>query len=345
MTESITDGDWDSYVTTAANGSYMQLSAWSDVKAVNGWSRVRLGGRPGDDVGGQVLVRRVAPLPWSIGYAPRGPVLRAPRTDWVAPFTEMIRARLGGRVAEVAIDPEIEIGGPGDRDGALRAALAAAGWTPRPAVQPDRSRLVDLTVAEEDLWAALRSKWRQYVNGARRAGVTIEDGGDEGLGEFYAIYQETARRAGFIIRSESTYRDVWRAFHADGRARLLIARLPDGAAGAVLLLLRCGDRVVEPYGGMTDAGAATRANYLLKWDAIRSSRQAGARVYDMWGLSHPGIAHFKAGFGGREVRYVGAYRLVLDGLGSRAIDAAQRANTWLARRRHGLADGVPEGPG
>jgi lipid II:glycine glycyltransferase (peptidoglycan interpeptide bridge formation enzyme) len=56
--------------------------------------------------------------------------------------------------------------------------------------------------------------------------------------------------------------------------------------------------VVEPYGGMTAAGGESRANYLLKWEAIRTSREQGATSYDLWGLATGGIAHFKTGFGG-----------------------------------------------
>ena len=37
---------------------------------------------------------------------------------------------------------------------------------------------------------------------------------------------------------------------------------------------------------MTPAGADSRANYLLKWEAIRSSREQGATCYDLWGLAH-----------------------------------------------------------
>ncbi|MEO7665226.1 MAG: peptidoglycan bridge formation glycyltransferase FemA/FemB family protein, partial [Candidatus Limnocylindrales bacterium] len=106
---------------------------------------------------------------------------------------------------------------------------------------------------------------------------------------------------------------------------------------------RCGSRVVEPYGGMTEAGADSRANYLLKWEAIRSSREDGAATYDLWGLAHPGIAHFKAGFGGREIRYIGAWDLVLDGLGRSVYSAGQRASVWVARRRLGL--GAATAPG
>jgi lipid II:glycine glycyltransferase (peptidoglycan interpeptide bridge formation enzyme) len=87
---------------------------------------------------------------------------------------------------------------------------------------------------------------------------------------------------------------------------------------------------------MTQAGADTRANYLLKWEAIRSSRAAGATTYDLWGLATGGIAHFKTGFGGREVRYIGAWDLVLDRLGRSVYGAATNARTRWARFRHGL---------
>jgi len=94
---------------------------------------------------------------------------------------------------------------------------------------------------------------------------------------------------------------------------------------------------------MTAEGADLRANYLLKWEAIRRSREEGAATYDLWGLAHPGIAHFKAGFGGREVRYVGGWDLVLDPLGRGVYEAAQRARVRWARSRAGLAPGAAPG--
>jgi lipid II:glycine glycyltransferase (peptidoglycan interpeptide bridge formation enzyme) len=90
---------------------------------------------------------------------------------------------------------------------------------------------------------------------------------------------------------------------------------------------------------MTQAGAESRANYLLKWEAIRSSREQGATSYDLWGLATGGIAHFKTGFGGREVRYIGAWDLVLDQLGRTVYEGAGRARVWWTRRRHGLDGG------
>jgi peptidoglycan pentaglycine glycine transferase (the first glycine) len=340
VTAAIDSDAWDALVESSDPGSYLQLSGWAAVKAVNGWSSHRL--QASDRVGAQILVRRPRPLPWAFAYAPRGPL----GGDWsaaeIGAFTEAVRSELpraAGRVSHLRIDPEIEIDGPHDRDGALRRALATHGWRTAPPIQPSSTRVIDLTADEEALWGDLRKKWRQYVNKARTAGVVVVDADGDRLPDFYRIYRETAERAGFLIRTQAAYRDVWEAFAPAGRARLLFARSTDGTPLAALFLVRCGTRVVEPYGGMTQAGADTRANYLLKWEAIRTSRDQGATSYDLWGLATGGIAHFKTGFGGREVRYIGAWDLVLDPLGRAVYEAAGSARVWWARRRHGLSGG------
>ena len=44
------DAAWDARVERADPGSYLQLSAWARVKAVNGWRAVRLGHETGPEV-------------------------------------------------------------------------------------------------------------------------------------------------------------------------------------------------------------------------------------------------------------------------------------------------------
>ena len=339
--------EWDRFVEGSDPGSYLQMSAWARVKAINGWSAHRLmaeagGAESGGRIGTQILVRRPRPMPWGFAYAPRGPVAAEWNAETLDALSTALRDRLpatAGRVSHVRIDPEIEADGPLDPDGSLRRDLAAAGWRSAAPIQPNATRIIDLHADEDALWGDLRKKWRQYVNKARTAGVSIVDADGDRLGEFYQIYRETADRAGFLIRSESAYRDVWDAFAPTGNARLLFAQAADGAAQATLFLVRSGPRVVEPYGGMTAGGAESRANYLLKWEAIRSSREAGATSYDLWGLATGGIAHFKTGFGGREVRYIGAWDLVLSQVGRRAYEWAQRGRVRWSRRRGGIRGG------
>ena len=347
---------WDAFVAAGNPGSYLQLAGWSAVKRVNGWTNVRVAGAApagsgraldasgaapdgsGAPVGAQILLRRPRPLPWAFAYAPRGPVTHNWTTDTIGAFTTEVRSlpTTIGRVSHLRIDPEIERDGPLDPDGALRRSFRSAGWRPAAPIQPNATRIIDLAPDEETLWGDLRKKWRQYVNKARTAGITVSDAEGDALPEFYRVYRETADRAGFLIRTEQAYRDIWEAYRPAGNARLLFARRADGEALATLFLVRAGTRVVEPYGGMTADGGESRANYLLKWEAIRTSREQGATSYDLWGLATGGIAHFKTGFGGREVQYIGAWDLVLDPLGRQAYERAQGARVWWTRRRHGL---------
>jgi peptidoglycan pentaglycine glycine transferase (the first glycine) len=323
---------WDAFVCGHPLATYLQRSGWARVKAANGWTSRLVEARTpeGGRIGARVLLRRPRAVPWTFAYAPRGPLA----TSWdevsLDAWGAVLRATLGGRqslVAHVRIDPEIELDGQLDRDGATIGALRRLGWRPAPEVQPSVTRVVDLAAGEEALWSDLRKKWRQYVNRARTLGVTVADvdadADPAAFPTFHRIMTETSRRTGTPIRTEAAYRDVWDAFRPDAGVRLLMARDAAGEAQAVLLLVRAGTRVVEPYGGMTLGGAESRANYLLKWEAIRTSREAGATSYDMWGLVHPGIRQFKEGFGGREVALIGAWDLPLSRVGAAAYRLAE----------------------
>jgi lipid II:glycine glycyltransferase (peptidoglycan interpeptide bridge formation enzyme) len=377
---------WDDFVRRSNPGSYLQTSAWAEVKAPNGWTPLRFIGstlagqsgtvKPGETVivpededvpepededegsevaeefefGVQLLIRKPRIFPWGFAYAPRGPVFGAWNEATLEAFTATLRQAIASgatRISHVRIEPEIELNGTVDQDGEFRHALRRNAWRVGTPIQPPRTRQVDLRADEAALWGDLRKKWRQYVNKARKGEVRVVDATEERLPEFYSIYQETAKRAGFVIRTYESYLGVWRAFARLGMARLLMAEGPDGVGLATLLLLRVGNRVIEPYGGMTEAGAERRANYLLKWEAIRTSREAGAGTYDMWGISHEGIERFKAGFGGREVKYVGAWDLVLDPAGRLAFDSAQVMQDRIGAWRHGIRKvrGRPHAPG
>ena len=375
---------WDDFVGRCNPGSYLQTSAWAEVKALNGWTPLRFIGstlagkaatvKPGETVvvpededvpeaeeegseaaeefefGVQLLIRKPRIFPWGFAYAPRGPVFGAWNEAVLEAFTATLRQAVASSatpISHVRIEPEIELNGPVDVDGEFRHALRRNAWRAGTPIQPPRTRQVDLRADEAALWGELRKKWRQYVNKARKGEVRVVDAPEARLPEFYSIYQETAKRAGFVIRTYESYLGVWRAFARLGMARLLMAEGPDGVGLATLFLLRVGDRVVEPYGGMTEAGAERRANYLLKWEAIRTSREAGAATYDMWGISHEGIEHFKAGFGGREIKYIGAWDLVLDPAGRLAFDGAQVMQDRIGAWRHGIRKvrGRPHAPG
>ena len=327
---------WDRFVADAASGSYLQTTAWARVKAANGWSARRVVAGPAHrPIGAQVLIRRLAPLPWGLAYAPRGPVVAEWSSGALADFTAELRAELRGdpmRPAVVRIEPPLEAGARTVDGHPIEAVLRSLGWWRASPVQPPTTRIIDLRRPESDVWADMRGKWRQYVGHARRAGVTVVPGADDDLARFHQLLRETARRTGMRTRSEASLRVLWGAIAVREDGRLLFAVDPAGQTLAGLLLVRCGDRFVELYGGMSADGGPMRANYLLKWEAIRQARDEGGASYDLWGVVNPGIAHFKAGFGGRLVEYAGAFELPLARFGAPLVQFAIAMRARIRRR-------------
>jgi lipid II:glycine glycyltransferase (peptidoglycan interpeptide bridge formation enzyme) len=314
----VTDRDaWNTFVELAPYRSFPQLWEWGELRETSGWRPIRLavGERDGEPLAGaQVLIRSVPFVGWRLGYVPRGPV---GQLDDPAVRGALVGALVGlGRsegIATLKVDPEATAGDP------FGAALLGPPWRPAARVQPSRTRLIELAADEETLLSQMAKKHRQYVHKAEREGITvtqlsptaIPDETATALADFYRIYADTAARAGFAARVQDYYERVWSLFAPAGHARLFFA-VRDGNRVATLFHFTCGDRAAEAYGGMTDAGAESRANYLLKWEAIRAFRaEGGFASYDLWGIATGGIAHFKEGFGGRQVNYVGARDLPL----------------------------------
>jgi hypothetical protein len=153
--------------------------------------------------------------------------------------------------------------------------------------------------------------------------------------DFYRIHAEMTARTHVIPRAESTFRRMWSVLAPRGMARMFIAESESGAAVAGLFLTLCGPRAVDLYGGTTAEGNATRANYLLKWEAIERCIAAGIKEYDLWGLARAGIAQFKSAWGGQELGYVGAWDVVVSSAGRQAIKAGLSARLGYVRLRYG----------
>jgi lipid II:glycine glycyltransferase (peptidoglycan interpeptide bridge formation enzyme) len=308
---------WNAFVESAPYRSFPQLWEWGELREPFGWHplRIAVGEDPSNAprAAAQVLLRRVPALGWRLAYVPRGPVGEldepAVRDALFAALRSLSRTE---DVATVKLDPEATAESP------FGGALLAAPWRAAAKVQPPRTRVIDLGASEDELRAALKRKHRQYVNKAERDGIAVErlDGSSDAdtaraaLDDFYRIYAHTAERAGFVARARHYYDRVWELFAPTGHARLAFATR-DGERLATIFHFTCGDRAAEAFGGMTDEGAESRANYLVKWASIIGFKKEGFAVYDLWGLATGGIAQFKEGFGGRQVDYVGARDLPL----------------------------------
>jgi len=253
-----------------------------------------------DDGGVAQVLLKSLPLGLSVAYAPRGPLV-AP--EHLAEAIAAVRDALAReRCASLLCDPEAP------EDPALRASLGRAGVRQSPVfVQPRRTLLMDLSKSDEELFAAMRKKTRQYIHKAERAAVVTEETRD--LGRFLKVLGAVAQRDRFATHSREYFERLLDAF--GDRALLMLARVGEEDAGA-LLLVRMADRAWELYGGWSGAHAEARPFYLLKWRAMLRMRQLGVRRYDMCGLAEgaddplAGVENFKLGYGGEVVTWIGA---------------------------------------
>ena len=146
--------------------------------------------------------------------------------------------------------------------------------------------------------------------------------GADGADALYAAMTSIAGRTGVKSRSSAAFAHIVGAFA--GEAEILVAESPSGGTLGALLVITTPTTTTELFGGATDVGNELRAPYALKVAAIERAVARGSATYDMWGISTPGIAHFKAGWGGSPVVYPGAFDLDLDPLRGPLVRLALR---------------------
>jgi lipid II:glycine glycyltransferase (peptidoglycan interpeptide bridge formation enzyme) len=330
------DDVWDAFVESSETVFPLQMSPWARAKAPYGWKSARVVADGGSGpIGGQVLIRSLGPGPFSMGYVPRGPVATTFDGASLEAFTVALREfAKSKRLTHATADPGLE----GTDHHPL---FESAGWRPSDAVQLQSTQVIDLSKSEEELWSDVYKSSRRYTNGARKKGCYVSEGGDAELPTFYDILVETAERSGFIPRALDAYADVFHAFEEQGKASILIGYLPDGTPVSSKMILRSGGRASQLYGGLTDEGGKARSGHFFEWEAIIRSKAAGASIFDMWGRSTKGIAHFKQGFGGRVVEYGGTWDLVVNASVHTLYQRGRRTWVGLARRRRGLDANSP----
>ena len=327
---------WDSVAAHGPGGHVMQSSAWAAIRERQGWTAEFL--RP---AGGHALVLW-RPLPGGLrfGYCPRGPVASSDQLrDALRSLAAHAKATRGALVLKV--DPERtaeECSGP----------FRDAGFTRGPDIQPVVATLVlSLVKTEDELLAGMDKDTRWSIRQPEKRGVTIYQGTtDEDLDAFYDLYAVTGRRAGFITRTASYYRTVWRTLIEARLATLWLAGHDDRpVAGS--MVWHCGDRELYMYGATNDAGRKVYAAYGLLWRAMSDGRRRGAATFDFGGIpldpsdtADPmhGPYLFKKGFGGVVTRWAGAHDSVPRPLAYRAFRIAEPLYTralQLAKRRGG----------
>ncbi|MBD0839419.1 lipid II:glycine glycyltransferase FemX [Streptomyces sp. TRM68416] len=362
--EPITAAEHLAFVRTQRSVSFLQTPAWGRVKTEwrsesLGWfDGRRLVGA------GLVLYRPVPRLDrFTLAYLPEGPVIDWSSGDldaWLGPLAARLKARgafairLGppvctdlwsaAQVKEGMADPGIrrltELPSQwADPVGArVTGRLRKTGWLPQSPADgfgvghPQFKYEIPLAGrTEEDLLRGMNQLWRRNIRRAAEEGVEVTVGED--LRAFHDLYVHTAERDGFTPRPLRYFETMFAALSAEDpeRIRLYLAR-HRGDLVAAAILVRVGAHAWYCYGASSSEKREVRGSNACQWAMIRDSLAAGCDVYDLRGITptldaddpHVGLIRFKAGTGGRAVRYVGEWDLPLRPMVYRAFDLYMR---------------------
>jgi peptidoglycan pentaglycine glycine transferase (the first glycine) len=293
---------WDDYILEAG-GHPLQLWGWGQVKAGHGWKADRFFLIDDEDhdtiiAAAQVLTRRL-PFPLkAFSYIPRGPV--GERQD---ELLDLIATNVKREYKSVALSVEPE----------TIEFQAPAGWQKgKNSVLPAATIALDLKKPESELLAMMAKKTRQYIRKSAAEATEIRQirTKDE-LEGVLAIYHQTAQRAKFNLHSDQYYLDVFTAM-ADNC--IVYATYEGETPIAFLWLALSAATSFELYGGVNERGQELRANYALKWHAIRKTKEWGLHTYDFGGLISGGVSVFKQGWASEETHLAGTFDKPLSSL-------------------------------
>ena len=321
---------------------FQQSGFWVQFKCAHGWRHITH-----NDVSVLIRTFRMGPLKVSLAYVPMAPLpderVRTPtagkdiayikQLDY---FTEEIKFLLPKHTLCARYDLPLDFATVEARDAYNASVPDMATLSQvdirkaRVDVQPPDSVLLDITRSEDDILAAMKSKWRYNVRYAQKHGVTVRavKAGNpdfaKDLDSFYALYKTTAARDGIGIHPLGYYRDLLeRAAETAGETDVtLYIASHEGDDLAAIITLCAGEEAVYLYGCSSNEKRNLMPNYLIQWTAIGDAKKFGCKVYDFYGIpptddpNHPmhGLYLFKTGWGGAEVHRPGSYDIPLSKL-------------------------------
>ena len=321
--------EWDELIRQLPSGHLLQSWAWGDLKAHFGWHPLRVVVVDDDRAlaAAQILFKRLPTGLLTTAYIPKGPIVSRLAPDdssALALLTAIHDSCRRKRAISLKLEPDWE------DSTETREWLQQHGFLPsQQTVQPPRTIVVDLEPDEEAILAQMRSKTRYNIRLAQRRGVSVRQGTEEDLATFYQLLQITGQRAGFAVHTRTYYTRVWELFAPLQSVASFLAQW-DGRTVAAIMVFIWGKRAWYMYGASSNEGRRHMPNHLLQWEAMRWAKARGCETYDLWGIPDVdkgalrpdmakeekegllstglgGLYRFKRGFGGREVRCVGAY--------------------------------------
>lgn len=249
------------------------------------------------------LSRTVTSPPPSLGIPRLGPILMpaSPKQR----KQEQVNRRFADAVLE-ALDV-------GSRRTLFRSLLSTEAADPRPygwaglEIEPQFTYHLDVADASaDDLLSGFSRDLRKDIRKGQDLGITVDIEGLDSAREIHESVDRRYREQGKTFSLSWPFvRDVVRSL--GDRARVIVARTPDGAFRNGMIFLYSNDAVYSWMGGIRDTYESVSTKSMVQWgmltELVESPPIESVTRYDLSGANTKRLCEYKSAFGGTLVPY------------------------------------------
>lgn len=314
------EGEWNDLVTKSPVAGFHQTFAWAKFKQWDHWDTYKIGLFDYDTKklkGGCIAYSFECKENTNFIYIPEGPILNYENGDLLFWQWRSLEAALHSivnispkmRTTHIRMEPRIE----------KIPSWMLLGWKKSPLnLQPRHTRVIDLKLSQEKLLSGMKQKCRYNIRLAEKRKVKVYEAAWIELSKFYKLYEETAQRDAFSQKKISFFEGL----HGNLKPylALYIAESEDHTPLASAIVVNFGDRATYLYGASSNQNRNLMGTYALHWHIMKEAQKNSYKEYDLWGIAPSltdeahdwhGLSVFKAGFGGKQVSFSGAYDYVM----------------------------------
>lgn len=327
-------GDWAKLLRTAVDASLWQSYGWGEYRRAFGWVPERWVARDGNGKPVcclQALNKRL-PLNRVVAWVPGGPMFGFPGTVPGA-AGELVSGWLDeARRGTPLVYARFHV----NRRHCPGAAYSLSQTCRRPVfkINSGFTVQVDLAPSLDELRSGMTAKHRYYAKQAEAAGLGWKFGNTGELARDTAlVHREMVRKKGLTdLRCDgATLSAIDRGF-GDGALFLLGYR--NGSPVTACLVLIEGDVALYLLAATSPEGRTTSAAYAMIVQLFEILKSRGITRFDFGGLAPrspaaAGVDHFKRGFGGQVVEYLGEWEWA-------AAESVRWAANFLVKWRGGI---------
>ena len=326
---------WEQYAQNFADYSIYQTWGYQQVRAdTDGQElcRVVISDGDGPVTMCQVRIKDAKPLGLRIGYIQWGPLLRIKDGSvscTVDALVELRKAFIGQRVNVLRVVPNVcddEMG----RE--VAGMFESAGFGFVKCVQPYHTMMLPLDCSEDVLRSRLHQSWRRKLKKAENAEIEMRETTDgKPFEALEAYYREITERKNFKGLDVQEFAQTQQLLSPSEKMNVIIAYY-QGRPVTAHVSSTVGDTGILLLVASNGQGFECHSSYLAWWHAVTACLSRGMKRYDVGGVdfkNNPTVSQFKAGMGGIDCRYIGAFEACDDWYAKVKWRIAEKAYSYI----------------